>query len=42
MTHALRQDTSLSKPRYKEQGFDPALNKELMLLLLQVFPPSPA
>jgi hypothetical protein len=24
------------------QGFDPALNKELMILLLQVFPLSPA
>jgi hypothetical protein len=26
----------------KGQGFDPAFNKELMLLLLQVFPQSPA
>jgi hypothetical protein len=31
-----------SQPRLKKQGFDPALNNELMLLLLQVFPPSPA
>jgi hypothetical protein len=31
-----------SKPRLKGQGFDPARHKELMLLLLQVFPPFPA
>jgi hypothetical protein len=38
---AAKANDVLSKPRLKGQGFDPALKKELVLLLLQVFPPSP-
>jgi hypothetical protein len=39
---AAKANDILSKPRLKGQGFDPAFKKELVLLLLQVFPPSPA